>query len=95
MNGDVELRENALDAWRLRLFDQSDGRTLGYGQNHRNRDGEDRGQREDGRVVMIEGSLVLAMMLQEAVRRHVAVNHDLGVPMVFAFVNVLGSGERQ
>jgi hypothetical protein len=95
VNGNVELREHALDALRLRWFDQSDRRTLGYGQNHRTWNGENRGQREDGRVVIIEGSLVLAIMIQEAVRRHVAVHHHLGVSMLLRFVNVLGGGERQ
>ena len=95
MNGNVELRENAFDALLLRRFDQSCRRTLGCGQNHRTRNGEDRGQREDGRVVIIKGSLMLAMMFQEAVRWRVAVNHQLRVSMLLAFVNVLGRGERQ
>jgi hypothetical protein len=45
--------------------------------------------------VIIDRGLVLAMMVHSAMRRHVAVNHELGMPMVFPFVDVLGRGNRQ
>jgi hypothetical protein len=95
VNGYVELREHALDAVLLGLFEKSDRRTLGCGQNHGTWNGEDRRQREDGRVVIVKGSRVLAVMLQDAVRRHVAVNQGLVVSMLVAFVHVLRRGERQ
>ena len=46
-------------------------------------------------VVIIEGRLLLAMMIQHAVRRHVAMHNELGVPMVVTLVDVLGRGHRQ
>ena len=95
MNRNVELTQDALDALPLGRFDDGARRTLRRGENRRTWDGVDGSERENGRVVIIQRSLVLAMMLQEAVRRHMAVNHDLGVSMVLAFVNVFWCGERQ
>ena len=67
----------------------------GTGKDHRSRNGVDRGQREDRSVVILDGCLVLAMMIEHAVRRHVAMYHELGMSMVFTLVDVLGRGHRQ
>jgi hypothetical protein len=39
--------------------------------------------------------LVLAMMIQHGVRWRVTMHHELGMPMGFALVDVLGCGDRQ
>lgn len=95
MNRNVEFRENAFDALLLGRFDQSACGLLWDGENYRTWNGVDRGQREDRRIVIIEGSLVLAMMLQETVRRHVAVKHDPRMTMGFPFMNVFWRGDRR
>ena len=38
---------------------------------------------------------MLAMVIEQAVRRHVAMYHELGRPMLLALVRVLGCGHRQ
>ena len=38
---------------------------------------------------------MLAMVIEQAVRGHVAMHHQLGMPMLFALVHVLGRGHRQ
>lgn len=95
MNRYVELCLSTLDALRRGPFDERTCQTLRTGKNHRSRNGVDGRQREDRTVVVIEGFLVLTMMVQHAVRRHVAMYYELGMSMVFALVDVLGRGHRQ
>jgi len=38
---------------------------------------------------------MLAMMIEQAVRRHVAMDHELGMSVVFTLVDMLGRGHRQ
>ena len=95
MNRDLELRLRAMDeVWRWR-FDQRTCQTLRRGQGQRRRDGVNRRQREDWSVVVLDGGLVLTVVLQDAVWRRVAMDHELGMPVVFALVHVLGGCHRQ
>jgi hypothetical protein len=45
--------------------------------------------------MILNRGLVLAMMIERPVRRHVAMYHELGMPMLVALVHVLGRGHRQ
>ena len=45
--------------------------------------------------MILDGCLVLAMMIEQAVRRHVAMDHELGMSVVFTFVDMLGRSHRQ
>ena len=94
MNRNVKLCESPFDALPLRRLDESACQTCRSGEDHRTWNGVDGGQGEDWRIVMIEGGLMIIVMLDQGVRRHVAVHHDLRVPMIFAFVDVLGRGDR-
>jgi len=95
VNRYVELCLSTLDAPWCGPFDEGSYQTLRTGKNHRSRNGVDGRQREERTVVVIEGCLVLTMMVQHAVRRHVAMYYELGMSMVFALVDVLGRGHRQ
>ena len=95
MNRYVELCLSTLDALWCGRFDEGINQTLRTGKDHRSRNGVDGRQREERTVVIIKGCLVLAMMVQHAVRRHVAMYYELGMSMVFALVDVLGRGHRQ
>jgi hypothetical protein len=95
VNRYVEFCRSTLNTLWCGRFDVATYQTLRTGKNHRSRNGVDGRQREDRTVVIIEGWLVLAMMVQHAVRWHVAMYYDLGMSMVFALVDVLGRGHRQ
>ena len=45
--------------------------------------------------MILDGCLVFSMMIAQAVRRHVAMYHELGMSVVFSLVNMLGRGHRQ
>jgi hypothetical protein len=45
--------------------------------------------------MILHGCLVLAMVIEQAVRGHVAMDDQLGMPMLFALVHVLGRSYRQ
>lgn len=45
--------------------------------------------------MILDGCLVLAMMIAQAVRRQVAMYHELCVSVVFTFMDMLGRGNRQ
>ena len=91
----LELCLRALDAIWCWRFDERAHQALRPCHAHRRRNGVDRGQGENGSVVVIERCLVLTMVIQQAVRGHVAVHHKLGVTMIFALVHVLRRGHRQ
>ena len=90
----LELCPRALEApWRW-WFDEGARQSLRRCQDHRSRYGIDRGQCEDRRVIVFDGCPVLTMVLEQAVRRHVAMYHELGMPMVVALVHVLWHSHR-
>ena len=95
MNGNVELRLRALDAFWPWRFDESTHETLRPHQNQRGRNGVDRRQREDRSIVILDGCLVRIMVIEHAVRGHVPMDHELGMSVLFTFVNVLGRSDRQ
>jgi hypothetical protein len=95
VNWYVELYARTLDTLGPWGLDECAHRTFWPSKDHRTGNGVDGGQREDRRVVIIDRDLVLAMMVHSAMRRHVAVNHELGMPMVFPFVDVLGRDNRK
>jgi len=45
--------------------------------------------------MILDGCLVLAMMIEQAVRRHVAMDHEPGMSVVFTLVDMLWRGHRQ
>ena len=45
--------------------------------------------------MILDGWLVLAMMIEQAVRRQVAMYHEYGMSVVFTLVDVLGRGHWQ
>ena len=95
MNRHLELCLRAIDAVWCWRFDQRTYETLRRGEDHRRRDGVNRPQREDWRVIILEGGLVLTMMLEDAVRRRVAMDHEIRVPVGFALMHVLGGRHWQ
>jgi hypothetical protein len=46
-------------------------------------------------IVMVAIVVVMVGMANKAVRCRVAVNHNLGASVVFAFMNVLGGSQRE
>jgi hypothetical protein len=95
VNRNVKLCQDTFDALPLRRLDESACRTFRRGEHHRTWNRIDGGQREDWCVVVIQGGLMLTVVVDQAVRRHVTVNHDLGVTVIFVLVNVFGRGDRQ
>ena len=95
MNGNVELRLRALDAFWPRRFDERTHETLRPHQNQRGRNGVDRRQREDRSIIVVERCLMITVVLEHAVRAHVPMDHELGMSVVFTLVNVLGRSHRQ
>lgn len=95
MNRYVELCLRSIDAFRARRFDQRMYETLRRGQDHWGRHGVDGGQCTDRSVIILDGCLVLGMVLEETMRRHVAMDHELSMPMVLALMHVLGRDDRQ
>jgi hypothetical protein len=100
----VELGQDSLDALPFRRLDEIAGRTLGRGENHRSWNGINGRQRENGRVIFQRGLMPIAMIrmvivtigvVVQAVRRHVPMNHDQLVSVVFAFMHVLGRSQRK
>ena len=45
--------------------------------------------------MILHGCLVLAMMIEQGVRRHVAMYHELGMSVVFTLMDMLGRSHRQ
>ena len=45
--------------------------------------------------MILDGCLVLAMMIEQPVRRHVAMDHEPGMSVVFTLVDMLGCSHRQ
>ena len=95
MDRDLELCLRALYAYWRGRFDERARQPLRRCQGHRSGYGVDRGQCEDRGVIVLDGCLVLTMVLEQAVRRHVAMYHELGMPMVVALVHVLWRSHRQ
>ena len=91
----LELCLRALEAHWRGWFDERVRQALRRCQDHRSWHGVDRVQRENRRVIVLDGCLVLTMVLEQAVRRHVAMYHELGMPMVVALVHVLRRSYRQ
>jgi len=95
VNGNVELRLRALDAFWPWRFDERTHETLRPHQNQRGRNGVDRRQREDRSIIVVERCLMITVVLEHAVRAHVPMDHELGMSVVFTLVNVLGRSHRQ
>ena len=95
MDGYVELRLSALDAfWRGR-FDERTHESLWLRHCQRGRNGADRGQCEDRGIVILDRCLMGTVVIEHPVRRHVPMHHELGMPVVFTLVNVLRRSDRQ
>jgi hypothetical protein len=91
----VELRLRALDGFWPWRFNQRTDETLRLRECRKGRNGVDRGQCEDWRVVILDGCLVRTMVVEHAVRGYVAVDHEFGMSMLLMLVNVLGRSDRQ
>jgi hypothetical protein len=91
----VELRLRALDGlWPWRFNKRTD-ETLRLRQCRGGRNGVDGRQREDRSIVVLDRCLVRTMVIEQAVRGYVAVDHEFGMSMLFMLVNVLGRSDRQ
>ena len=95
MNRYLEFCLRPLDAFWSWRFDEGAQQTLRPCQDHRSGNGVDRGQGEDRSVIIVDGCLVLIMVIDETVRRHVAMDHEFGMSVVFTLVDMLGRSYRQ